>query len=134
MQMRVDEIIVRKRIRKELGNIHELAESLEKHGLLNPIVVTSDKVLLAGERRLAAARILGWTTIPVRVLENATRIEQLEVEIDENIHRKPFTTDEAGDAFALLEKLKNPGFLRRLLSSLAAFFKKLGRLISRRWK
>ena len=125
MQMRIDEIIVRKRLRRDLGDLNTLAESIEKHGLLNPIIVNQKKVLLAGERRLESAKRLGWETIPVRVLENASRIEEVEIEIDENIHRKPFSMDEAGDAFELLEKLRNPGFFMRMLNALAAFFKKI---------
>ena len=125
MQMRVDEIIVRKRIRRDLGDLNELAESIEKHGLLNPVIVNHKKVLLAGERRLESVKLLGWETVPVRILENPTKIEEIEIEIDENIHRKAFNPDEAGDAFILLEKLKNPGFLRRLLKLIADFFRKI---------
>ena len=125
MQMRVDEIIVRKRIRRDLGDLNELAESIEKHGLLNPVIVNHKEVLLAGERRLESVKLLGWETVPVRILENPTKIEEIEIEIDENIHRKAFNPDEAGDAFILLEKLKNPGFLRRLLKLIADFFRKI---------
>ncbi len=125
MQMRVDEIIVRKRIRRDLGDLEELAESIDKHGLLNPIIVNNKKVLLAGERRLESVKMLGWETVPVRILENPSRIEALEIEIDENIHRKPFNPDETGDALILLDKLKNPGFFRRLFSAIAALFAKI---------
>jgi len=131
MQMRIDEIIVRKRIRRDLGNLQELAESLEKHGLINPIVITQEKVLIAGERRLESAKLLGWETIPVRIIENPDRIAEVEIEIDENIHRKDFTTDEAGDAFIMLEKLKNPGFFRRILIAIQRFFSKLAGLFKK---
>ncbi len=125
MQMRVDEIIVRKRIRRDLGDLNELSESIEKHGLLNPVIVNNRKVLLAGERRLEAVKLLNWKTIPVRILENPSKLEELEIEIDENLHRKPFNPDEAGDAFRLLEKLKNPGWFRKLLSAVGAFFRRI---------
>ncbi|MBI9105369.1 MAG: ParB N-terminal domain-containing protein [Spirochaetales bacterium] len=125
MQMRIDEIILRKRIRRDLGNLQGLSESLEKHGLINPIVVTHEKILIAGERRLESAKLLGWETIPVRIIEHPDRIQELEIEIDENIHRKAFTIDEAGDAFTMLDKLKNPGFFRRILIAIQRFFKKL---------
>ncbi len=125
MQMRVDEIIVRKRIRRDLGDLNELSESIEKHGLLNPVIVNNRKVLLAGERRLEAVKLLNWKTIPVRILENPSKLEELEIEIDENLHRKPFNPDEAGDAFRLLEKLKHPGWFRKLLSAVGAFFRRI---------
>jgi ParB family chromosome partitioning protein len=131
MQMRIDEIIVRKRIRRDLGNLQELAESLEKNGLINPIVISHNKILIAGERRLQSAKLLGWDTIPVRIIENPNRIQELEIEIDENIHRKAFTIDEAGDAFIMLDKLKNPGFFRRILIAIQRFFKKLAGLFKK---
>lgn len=131
MQMRIDEIIVSKRLRRDLGDLNELAESIEKHGLLNPVIVNHKKVLLAGERRLESAKLLGWETIPVRVLDNPSRIEELEIEIDENIHRKAFNPDEAGDAFILLDKLRNPGFFRKLLNTISAFFRKISGLFKK---
>ena len=131
MQMQIDEIIVKKRLRRDLGDLNELAESIEKHGLLNPIIVNNKKVLLAGERRLESAKLLGWKTIPVRILENPSRVEELEIEIDENIHRKSFNPDEAGDAFILLEKLRNPGFLRRLAAAIMSFFRRIASIFKK---
>lgn len=131
MQMRIDEIIVHKRLRRDLGDLNDLAESIENHGLLNPVIVNHKKVLLAGERRLESARLLGWETIPVRILDNPSRIEELEIEIAENIHRKAFNPDEAIDAFTLLEKMKNPGFFRRLINAITALFKKIASLFKK---
>ena len=92
---------------------------------MNPILVTDKKVLIAGERRLQAVKFLGWETVPVRIIEQPDKIESLELEIDENIFRKPFTTDEAGDAFEMLDRLNNPGFLRKLINWLGALIQKI---------
>ncbi|MDC7226688.1 MAG: ParB N-terminal domain-containing protein [Spirochaetales bacterium] len=131
MQMSIDEIIVRKRLRRDLGDLDELAESLQKHGLLNPIIVNNKKVLLAGERRLESAKLLGWKTIPVRILDNPSTIQSLEIEIEENMHRKAFTPDETIDAFDKLEKLRNPGFFRRFLNAIKSFFIKIVSIFKR---
>lgn len=125
MQMRINEIIVNKRVRRDLGDISDLAESIEKHGLINPIIVNQKKVLLAGERRLESVKRLGWETVPVRILDNPSKIEELEIEIEENLHRKAFNPDETMDAFRKLEKLKNPGFFRRLSQKIKLFFQKI---------
>jgi ParB family chromosome partitioning protein len=50
-----------------MGDIAALAASMKVLGLLHPIVVTPDGLLVCGERRLRAARLLGWKTIPVTV-------------------------------------------------------------------
>ncbi len=125
MQLKIDEIVVKKRIRRDLGDIESLARSIEKHGLMNPILVTDKKVLIAGERRLQAVKFLGWETVPVRIIEQPDKIESLELEIDENIFRKAFTTDEAGDAFEMLDRLNNPGFFRKLINWLGALILKI---------
>jgi ParB family chromosome partitioning protein len=65
----IDEIKVGKRIRRDMGDIESLAQSINDLGLLTPILITPDNKLLAGERRLRACKKLGWTTIPVTVVK-----------------------------------------------------------------
>jgi ParB family chromosome partitioning protein len=62
------DIHIGKRHRSEMGNVEALAASIEDIGLLHPITVDGENNLLAGARRLAACRSLGWTTIPVIVV------------------------------------------------------------------
>jgi len=64
---RLDEIVVGERHRRDMGDLDALAASMAEIGLLHPIVVTPDGRLLCGERRLRAAQMLGWTTIPVTI-------------------------------------------------------------------
>ena len=49
-----DSIIVKKRLRRDLGNIEGLMESLKKHGQLTPIIINRNNELIAGFRRLQA--------------------------------------------------------------------------------
>ena len=66
----IDSIIVGERFRKDMGDLEALAQSIAEDGLLQPVVVSQRFILLAGERRLRACRdILGWTDIPVRIME-----------------------------------------------------------------
>src|ERR1700676_3881163 len=67
--MRIDQIQVGYRYRKELGTLRPLADSIAEVGLLHPVVVTPDGRLIAGQRRLAACRLLGWTEVPVTVVD-----------------------------------------------------------------
>ncbi len=125
MLMRVNEVQIKKRIRKEIGNINELAESMKLHGLMNPIVVNKENELIAGYRRLESAKKLGWNKIEVTVVDAPGKISKLEMEIEENLYRKDFTAEEIVDAYSKLEKLKNPGFFRKLFISIRKFFQKL---------
>jgi hypothetical protein len=66
-QVIIADIKIGERIRRDLGDIQPLQESIEDLGLLNPIHVTPDLRLLAGERRLRATTLLGWKEITVIV-------------------------------------------------------------------
>jgi ParB family chromosome partitioning protein len=85
---RISAIKVGKRHRKDLGNLASLAESLEAVGLLHAVVIDAHDRLIAGRRRLAAAKPLGWREVPVRVVH----LDHLALgEFVENACRKDFT-------------------------------------------
>lgn len=67
----IDAIDLGFRYRQDLGDLRPLAESIEEVGLLHPVVVTPEGRLIAGQRRLAACRLLGWAEVPVTVVEAA---------------------------------------------------------------
>src|SRR2546425_5348210 len=67
--MHIDQIQVGFRYRKDLGDLRTLAESIAEAGLLHPVVVTPEGRLIAGQRRLEACRMLGWTEVPVTVID-----------------------------------------------------------------
>jgi ParB/RepB/Spo0J family partition protein len=67
--MRIDQIEVGYRYRKELGDLRSLADSIAEVGLLHPIVVTPEGRLIAGQRRLGACEKLGWSEVPVTVVD-----------------------------------------------------------------
>ena len=125
MQMRITDIIVKDRIRKDLGDLSDLMASLRQYGLMNPVVVNRNHELIAGERRLESAKRLGWRTIQVLILDKETKSECLELEIEENLHRKALTGDELTSAYERLQKLQNPSFFRKLWQSIVNFFSKL---------
>ncbi len=87
----VRSIKTRRRYRRDVGDLRPLAESMREVGLLHPVVVTPDAVLVAGARRLAAAKMLGWGRVPVTVVDLD---EVVRGEHDENVHRKSFAPSE----------------------------------------
>lgn len=95
-EVAIEAIVEGERYRSDLGDIKSLAESMTEVGLLHPVVVTSDLRLIAGGRRLAAARSLGWLDIPATVVTNIVEADLiLQAESDENTCRKDFTPTEA---------------------------------------
>ncbi len=122
----ISKIRTRNRIRQEEGDLSELMDSMRRLGLLNPITVTDGYSLVAGQRRLEAARRLGWTTIQCRIVAGDDKQRLLEIEIDENSTRKDFTSDEMADALLRLDKLKNPGWWQSFLQWLRRLLEKIG--------
>ena len=74
--------------------LKELANSIEVIGLIHPIVVTRELVLVSRERRLEVCRRLGWTHISAQYTDelDPKRLQLLEYE--ENIKRVDLTADE----------------------------------------
>ena len=118
MKLPIEDIKIKKRIRKDLGDLTSLIDSLRSHGLMNPVVITKNNELIAGHRRIASAKVLGWKSIEVMVLDKISELEKLELEIEENVVRKDFSGDELEDAMARLEALKNPGIFKRILNAI----------------
>jgi ParB family chromosome partitioning protein len=118
LKLLIKDIKIKKRIRKDLGDLTSLIDSLRNHGLMNPVVVTKKNELIAGHRRIASAKVLGWKSIDVMVLDKISELEKLELEIEENVARKDFSGDELEDARARLEALKNPGIFKRILNAI----------------
>lgn len=92
----------RKNFDKE--KIDALAESIKKHGIIQPLIVTREEnryYIIAGERRWRAAKAAGFKTIPV-IERNATTKEVLELALVENIQREDLNPIEEAEAYAKL--------------------------------
>lgn len=121
----IADIKIHKRAREEVLEIEELAESIKRFGLLNPIIVDTNYILVAGYRRLEAAKRLGWSSIDANIIEIKDGISALELEIEENIQRIQFSDEELLNAFKKLNRIKNPGLFKRILQAIIHFFKRL---------
>ena len=79
----------------------ELAASIRAQGVIQPLLVRKDGTgyeLVAGERRLRAAKMAGLPEVPV-VIKDVSRAEMLEMSIVENIQRADFNPIEEADAY-----------------------------------
>jgi len=86
--------------------LEELAQSIKKDGVLQPIIVSrqgSEYVLIAGERRLRASKLAGLTKIPVIVKEIQPE-EYLRIALIENIQRSDLNIIEEAMAYDALIK------------------------------
>ena len=84
--------------------IESIAESLRRHGVLQPLVVRatdSGYELIAGERRWRAAQRAGLERVPV-VVRDASATESLELALIENVQREDLNAIEEARAYELL--------------------------------
>lgn len=91
MKVHISKIIVGTRRREDMGDIQGLADSIQKYGLLHPVVIDNQNRLVAGGRRLAACALLGWQEIEARSLGELTENELRAIELEENLRRKDLT-------------------------------------------
>ena len=88
----------------DAATVTALAGSISKVGLLQPIVVTEGRALIAGRHRLEACRSLGWETIPA-VVSSLGDLHRELAEIDENLIRAELTELERGESLARRKQL-----------------------------
>ncbi|XPP25612.1 MAG: ParB N-terminal domain-containing protein [Leucobacter sp.] len=102
----VDSIWAGRRHREDYGDLDPLVESITRDGLLQPITITPDGMLICGARRLTAIRRLGWKTVNVWVRSGiSTTLGQLLAEQDDNLLHKPLTRTEEAALYAELKAL-----------------------------
>lgn len=86
------------------NNLNELAESIRHYGIIQPLIVTQTNgkyELIAGERRLRAAKILGMQSVPA-IIRQAGEQQKLELALVENLQREDLNPIEMAIAYRKL--------------------------------
>lgn len=120
----ISSIKVKKRIREKNVSIQPLVESIQKYGLLEPIVIDQNNRLIAGFRRLEACKQLGYKTILANVVDVDDVEKFLLLELEENICRFQFSEEELLKAKKKLNKIRHPNFFVWLWRKIVSFFNK----------
>lgn len=85
--------------------LQELALSIKEHGIMQPLTVVrkgDTYELIAGERRLRAAKIAGLTKVPVIIRGDMDELKKLELAIIENVQRHDLNVVEEGKSYKKL--------------------------------
>lgn len=109
--------------RKELGSLEELADSIQKNGVMQNLTVIplsaltdeadqqpdpdnisllSDFCVLIGHRRLSAAKLAGVTELPCKIISKISLKEQLGIMLEENMQRNDLTVYEQAQGFQMM--------------------------------
>jgi DNA modification methylase len=112
MKAHISEIKVEERSRKDFGDVEGLAISIRKFGVVHPIVVVKHEEaefkykLIAGERRIRACIMEGMEEVPITLQENLNPLQQKELELEENMHRKDLHWMEKCETIRQIDELK----------------------------
>lgn len=86
-------------------SLQQLADSLKRNGMIQPLVVKqsdSGFIIIAGERRLRAARIAGLKEVPVVLMDEVDEPRMLELALVENLQREDLNPLEAAEGYRTL--------------------------------
>jgi ParB family chromosome partitioning protein len=118
LERRIDSITVGVRHRKDPGDLNALMKSIEEVGLLQPVTITPDGVLICGWRRLEALRRLGRRTLNVWVRSGISdQLSHLLAQQDENEQRKPLSPVETARLYAEIKLLEQEDAQRRMAAT-----------------
>jgi len=125
MLVDITKIQIADRIRKDYGDIEDLAKDIKENSLLNPITVMpvdgGRYQLIAGERRLRACQSLGYTSIVVNAVAVQDAEQALRMEISENENRKEFSFSERMNWAKRLEVIEKEKALERMKNPMETF-------------
>lgn len=93
-QVKIADIRIEGRFREDLGDLTELILSIRANGILQPVTLDTELNLIAGERRVRAAKEAELKTVPAVIRELKGELDAREIEWIENICRKDFTWNE----------------------------------------
>ena len=104
-QVPIGEIKLRFRLRSPSDEkIKEIAKSIERISLLNPVTLDNQNYLIAGYHRLSACKSLGWETIPA-IIKDYSQVYSELAEIEENVARNELNHIEIAEHIIRREEL-----------------------------
>ena len=125
VELDLNSITIKTRPRHDNGDLSTLENSIRKLGLLCPIIVDRNNVLIAGGRRLAACRNAGITTIPALRLDiEFNSMAALDIQSDENLCRQPLSPEEL-EKHIQMKKSRMTGTTTSRTAGTFSWFKKL---------
>ena len=112
----LSQIIIREgwNIRQDAdSDVKELAGSVEKVGLLSPVILNENMEIIAGHRRYHAIKSLGWVDIPVVIKKVDSEAKERLIHIDENLERsdlnQPLREKALAEKYAMYKDLVKQG-------------------------
>ena len=105
IEMPVKDIIIKHSVRANYGDLKSLISSICRIGIIYPVIIDKNNILISGNRRVEVCREAGIENIPAIKLElDYNSAEALEIQADDNLCRLPFAVE---DVDKIIELKKN---------------------------
>lgn len=89
------DVIIKRSVRENYGDLQSLVASIKKLGLIYPVIIDKNNILISGNRRIEACLEAEIKTIPaVRLDSEYNSPEALEIQADDNLCRLPLTAED----------------------------------------
>jgi ParB family chromosome partitioning protein len=127
----INRIVIKQRIREDMGDIDALANSIRELGLLTPVLINSKHLLISGFRRLEACKKLGQSHIQAILVDVEDENLLFQIESQENLCRKSLTTSEIDKEIEMkkrfaMAKIRGKTFLGNIWNKIKNIFSKKG--------
>jgi len=104
-KLRRGDIKIGQRFRVDYGDMEDFAEGIKLKGILQPVTVDQDLNLLAGGRRMQAAKMINLQWVPALIRHDTTSLDAREIELIENVQRKGMTWQETAALVEAIDEL-----------------------------
>ena len=95
IEIETADVIIKRSVRENYGDLQSLVASIKKLGLIYPVIIDKNNILISGNRRIEACLEAEIKTIPAVRLEIAYNSpEALEIQADDNLCRLPLTAED----------------------------------------
>ena len=95
IEIETADIIIKRSVRENYGDLQSLVASIRKLGLIYPVIIDKNNILISGNRRIEACLEAEIKTIPAVKLEiEYNSPEALEIQADDNLCRLPLTAED----------------------------------------
>jgi len=111
--------------RRDTGDVSSLAASIAKLGILVPVIVDPQNVLISGARRLAACRQAGVPRVPAyRVDVPHNSMAALDIQVDLSLCCHPLSEEDVNELIGRKKAIANPDGGRGFFSRIRQWFRK----------
>lgn len=110
VEIKTDDVIVQDNLREDPGDLTTLERSIRRSGLLFPIIISRQNVLISGTRRLRACRNIGMTTIQAMQMDiEPGSMAAIDLQCDENLCRLAMSSSELDKVIGAKKSLSQGG-------------------------